>query len=228
MDGVIAEGENLTRTFFRKGRESARNFDAVADANVTLSAGELIALKGRSGSGKSTLLNMMAGLLAPTSGTVRVDGTDLYSLADDELSRLRNGKIGVVPQGQSALHALSAIENVKLPLLMYGTDEHEADKRAMELLERLGIVDLADAFPRELSGGELRRVAIARALMCKPRLVLADEPTGDLDDETTACVLDLLRDAADSGAAVLVVTHEQAVETYADAVMRMEAGKIVS
>ncbi len=225
MNEVLVRAEGLRREFFRKGRESARYFDAVAGADLDLRAGQLVALIGRSGSGKSTLLNMLAGLLVPTEGTVLLDGTDLYALDDAELSRVRNENIGVVPQGQTALHALSAIENVMLPHLMY-RDAAGAEERAMQLLDRLGIAPLADAYPSELSGGEMRRVAIARALMCKPRVVLADEPTGDLDDENTTIVLSTLRAVADEGAAVLLVTHEQAVAPYADRTLRMDAGSL--
>lgn len=226
MGNVLVKAEGLHRQFFRKGRESARYFDAVANVSLELRAGELVALRGRSGSGKSTLLNMLSGLLEPTEGHVELDGIDLYSLSDAELSRVRNGKIGVVPQGQTMLHALSAIENVKLPYLMYRADDG-AEARAMDLLGQLGVGHLADAYPRELSGGEMRRVAIARALVCGPCVVLADEPTGDLDDENTETVLSLLRHVADEGAAVLVVTHEAAVERYADRVLNMAAGELV-
>ena len=226
MGAALVKAEGLRRRFFRKGRESARYFDAVANASLQLHAGELVALRGRSGSGKSTLLNLVSGLLEPTEGRVELDGVDLYSLSDAELSRLRNEKIGVVPQGQTLLHALSAIENVKLPYVMYRADDG-AEARAMELLGQLGVAHLADAHPRELSGGEMRRVAIARALVCGPCVVLADEPTSDLDDENTEAVLSLLRRVADEGAAVLVVTHEAAVERVADRVLRMDAGELL-
>ena len=222
---VIAEG--LRKQFFRKGRESAQYFDAVAGVDLELKPGELVALMGRSGSGKSTLLNMLAGLLEPSEGRVVLDGTDLYTLPDAELSRLRNEKVGVVPQGQTALHTISVIENVKLPYLMYRADDG-AEDRAFGLLRSLGIDALADAYPRELSGGEMRRMAIARALMCAPCVLLADEPTGDLDDENTAMVLAALRKVADDGATVLLVTHEQAVEPFADRILRMDAGVLTS
>ena len=223
MGEVLVSAKALTKRFFRKGRESAQYFDAVASVDLELRSGEFVALMGRSGSGKSTLLNMVAGLLEPTEGNVEVCGTDLYSLSDAELSRVRNDKIGVVPQGQTALHALSVIDNVKLPYLMYRTDD-DVEKRGFDLLERFGIAHLADSYPRELSGGELRRMAIARALICSPRVVLADEPTGDLDDENTEIVLAALREVADAGAAVLVITHEQAVKPFADRILRMDAG----
>ena len=226
MSHEIVHAENLRKQFFRKGREAARNFDAVAGVSLELSAGELVELVGRSGSGKSTLLNMIAGLAVPTEGSVILEGQDLYALNDAELSKVRNATYGVVPQGQTALYNLTVVQNVKLPYLMYRSDDG-VDDRAMELLSTLGIADLAEAYPSELSGGEMRRMAIARALICNPKVVLADEPTGDLDDENTIVVLESLRSIADAGAAVLVVTHEQAAEQYADRILRMDAGSIV-
>ena len=231
LGNVILEAHDVRKQFFRKGRDSARDFDAVKSCNLALSAGEFVALMGRSGSGKSTLLNMLAGLLEPTDGSVLLHDPstavvqDVYALSDGELSALRNRFIGVVPQGQTALHSLTVVQNVMLPLLMYGKDD-TAEQRALNLLEKLGIHDLADSYPRELSGGELRRMAIARALMNEPALILADEPTSDLDDENTATALRLLREAADEGAAVLVVTHESDVTAYTDRVLRMSAGEL--
>ena len=224
MGATCLEACGVCKKFFRKGRNSAQYFDAVAPTDMRLEAGELVVLKGRSGSGKSTLLNIMGGLLAPTEGTVALDGQDLYSLDDASLSRLRNERIGVIPQGQTALHSLSVAQNVTLPYLMYR--EGDCEQRAMELLGALGIEELADSFPSELSGGELRRMSIARALMCSPDVVLADEPTGNLDDENTIVVLKMLREAAARGAAVLVVTHEQVAETYADRILYMDAGVV--
>ena len=223
MGEVRLEARGARRQFFRKGRDSAQYFDAVAPTSLKLAAGQLVVLKGRSGSGKSTLLNMMAGLLEPSEGTVLLDGQDLYALDDPELSRLRNERIGVIPQGQTALHSISTVQNVTLPYLMYREDDG-VEARAMDLLESLGIRELADCRPCELSGGELRRMAVARSLVCNPHVILADEPTGDLDDENTEIVLATLRRAADGGAAVLLVTHEQSAEAFADRVLRMDSG----
>ena len=226
MNDIVIEAQSVCKQFFRKGRTSARNFDAVASADLQLARGQLVELTGRSGSGKSTLLNIMAGLLEPTEGKVLLEGQDLYALDDAALSRLRNERIGVIPQGQTALANLSVIQNVMLPWCMYRKDDG-VEARAFELLGRLGIADLADAYPNELSGGEMRRMAIARALICEPDVLLADEPTGDLDDENTAAVLQILRDATDAGVAVLLVTHEQAAEKYANYVLHMDAGKLM-
>ncbi len=213
--------EGVSRRFFRTTRLS-NVFLAVKDASLTLEPGKLTAITGRSGSGKSTLLNMMAGLLAPTAGTIRLDDTDLYALDDRERSRLRNRSFGIIPQGQTGLNSLTVLENVKLPFLLYG--EEAPTEWALALLEELGIGPLQGAYPNELSGGELRRLSIARALIREPGIILADEPTGDLDDENTKTVLTLLRRAADRGAAVLLVTHEEDALSYADLVYHMNDG----
>ena len=213
--------EGVSRQFFRTTKLS-NVFYAVKETNFSLEPGKLLEITGRSGSGKSTLLNILAGLLEPTTGTVWLDDTDLYQLSDRERSRLRNQAIGVIPQGQTGLHSLTVLENIKLPCLLYG--EEAPEDRALELMEQVGILALKNAYPNELSGGEMRRLAIARALIRSPGIILADEPTGDLDDENTAAVLSLLRKAADDGAAVLLVTHEREAAAYADQVYRMNDG----
>ena len=169
---------------------------------------------------------MLSGLLTPTEGKVWLDETDLYQLSDDDLSRLRNEKIGVIPQGKSALDALTVWENILLPLNLRGSKK-ETDA-ADVWLERLGIAHLRNAMPAELSGGELRRMAIARALAGTPDILLADEPTGDLDDENTQLILKLLREEANRGAAVLIVTHESGALAYADNSYRMNEGILES
>lgn len=213
--------EKITRQYFRKSRGS-NVFLALKETDFTLEPGKLIEITGRSGSGKSTMLNILAGLLAPTSGKVLYDDTDIYSLEDTERSVFRNRNLGVIPQGQTGLHSLTVLENVLLPSTMYGGNVPE--ERAVELLESVGIADLRDAYPNELSGGEMRRLSIARAMLMKPGVLLADEPTGDLDDENTHAVLKLLRRAADNGAAVLLVTHENEAAAYADKVYAMDGG----
>lgn len=168
---------------------------------------------------------MMAGMLAPTCGQVLLGGEDLYALDDEPLSRLRNEKIGLVPQGHAALLSLTVLENVVFPSILYG-DVAPYEGRARALLERVGLEGLAGAKPNELSGGELRRMAIARALLMGPAVLLADEPTAGLDAENARAVHALLREAADDGAAVLLVTHEQGAEEYADRVLHMDGGRL--
>lgn len=218
---MILRTENVTRQYFRQGK-GTNVFTALQETSLSISGGKLIEIMGRSGSGKSTLLNVCAGLLEPTAGKVFLDDTDLYALEDKERSRLRNQAIGVIPQGQTGLRSLTVLENVLLPCEMYGITGQE--EYAMELLERVGIADLAGTYPSELSGGEMRRLSIARALIRNPGVLLADEPTGDLDDENTHVVLGMLRRFADEGTAVLLVTHESDAEEYADEVYRMEKG----
>ena len=206
-------------------RGSSNYFCALQKLDFALEPGRVTEITGRSGSGKSTLLNILAGLLRPTEGKVRLEQTDLYALPDGELSRLRNRAIGVVPQGQTGLRSLTVLENVLLPWQLYSRG-HAPAARARELLERVGIADLEQVRIGEISGGEMRRMAIARALIMQPAVLLADEPTGDLDDENTAAVLRLMRDTAREGTAVLLVTHEAEAARYADAVYRMEAGAL--
>ncbi|MBR6400666.1 MAG: ABC transporter ATP-binding protein [Firmicutes bacterium] len=221
---MILKAEGISKRYFRN-TNTANYFYAVKKTDLPLFRGELTAITGRSGSGKSTLLNMLGGLLSPTEGRVLYDGRDIYALPDKELSKLRNAFVGIVPQGQSALSALTVLENVMLPYYMYKKDGDIKD-RAGELLERVGILSLANAYPNELSGGENRRLAIARALIHDPDIILADEPTGDLDDENTKTVLELLRAAADDKKAVLLVTHENDALSYADRVYRMNGGEL--
>ena len=215
--------EKISRQYFRQGK-GTNVFTALKETDLALSAGELVEIEGRSGSGKSTLLGIMAGLLTPTTGQVKLDGQSLYDMPDAELSRLRNQHIGVIPQGQSALRALTVMENILLPARMYG---HQAGKsRGAELLEKVGIPDLANVYPEELSGGELRRLSIARAMVMDPDILLADEPTADLDDENTRRILSILREYADTGKAVLLVTHEPEAAAYAHRILRMKEGRL--
>ena len=216
--------EQIAKEFLRE-RQGTNRFQAVKQTDFQLLGGEVAVMTGRSGSGKSTLLNMIAGLLVPTSGKIYIDDVDIYSLSDKELSKFRNTKIGVIPQGQTALHSLNVLENVCLPCTLYG--EEMPESFAMELLERLDIADLRDIMPSELSGGEMRRMAIARALIKKPSVILADEPTGDLDDENTKIVFEFLQSVAkEQNSAVFIVTHENDGANYADRLYNMNAGTI--
>ena len=221
---MIIEATGLTKEFAR-ARGGKRLFTAVHPMDIGLEERQLTLVSGHSGSGKSTLANMLAGILTPTAGHVRLDGTDLYSLRDEELSRLRNERIGLIPQGHTALRALTVLDNVLLPSILYAKAEAPVD-RARELLAAVGLDDLADAAPTELSGGELRRMAIARALLMDPAIVLADEPTAGLDSANATAVLTLLRDAADRGTAVLVVSHEAEAQRFADRSYVMEDGHL--
>ena len=221
---MILKAENISKRYFRK-TGVANNFYAVNPVNLEIKSGEAAVLMGRSGSGKTTLLNMLSGLLSPTEGKVWMDGIDLYSLDDKVLSRLRSEKIGVVPQGRSAIDTLTVPENILLPAGLYG--KPLPVEAALQWMERLGIGQLRDARPAELSGGELRRMAIARALAQSPDILFADEPTGDLDDENTRLVLSALYAYAhEMKKAVFIVTHENDALQYTDWVYRMDSGNI--
>ena len=220
---------NVGKDFIRN-RKDSNILHAVTQTTLTLEPGTLTALSGPSGSGKSTLLNMMAGLLPPTTGQILLDDTDLYSLEDKKLSLLRNRHLGVVPQGQTALHTLTVLENVMVPYTLYSgrkkEEYEEIKRRAKQLLNRAGISELENEMPSELSGGEIRRMAVIRAMLMDPEIILADEPTGDLDEENTAIVMELLKDHARSGGAVFVVTHDRQVREYADTLLEMTKGVV--
>ena len=215
------KADNISRRYFRRSQGS-NVFYAVTETDFSLSSGELTVIIGRSGSGKSTLLNMLAGILQPTGGHVYYDETDIYALDDAKRSAFRNREIGVIAQGQTGLQSLTVLENILLPSRMYAGEDKTVE--GLALLERLGIAHLQGVYPNELSGGEMRRLAIARALLGQPAVLLADEPTGDLDNENTHIVLGLLREAANQGAAVLLVTHEMEAAAYADHLYRMDGG----
>jgi putative ABC transport system ATP-binding protein len=192
--------------------------------DLELAPGEYVAVMGESGSGKSTLLNLIAGLEAPDSGQVIFDGADLGRLSDDALTLLRRAHMGFVFQAFHVLPYLSVAQNVELPLALARADQGEASNRVQEILCAVGLADRAQSMPRELSGGELQRVAIARALVHRPRLVLADEPTGNLDHDTARQVLQLLCDQIkERGAAGILVTHSREAAATADRVYLLTA-----
>jgi putative ABC transport system ATP-binding protein len=192
----------------------------LTSVDLALAPGDYVAIMGESGVGKSTLLNLVAGLDAPDSGTVSVDGVDLAGLDDDALTVLRREKLGFVFQAFHVLPYLSVARNVALPLELLDVGSGEVRARVDEMLAAVGLADRADSLPRELSGGELQRVAIARALIHRPSLVLADEPTGNLDPDNARQVLDLLRDRIKSqNAAGILVTHSLAAARTADRVL---------
>ena len=220
---MMLRAETISKQYFRKTGE-ANYFYEVKPLSLTLSPGTVTVLCGRSGSGKTTLLHMLSGLLTPTEGKVFLDDTDLYSLSDRELSQVRNRSIGVIPQGRSVIETLSVIENILLPGGLYQREDRR--EAAFSWMDTLEIHHLEHAKPSELSGGELRRVAIARTMTGNPEIILADEPTGDLDDENTERVFKLFRAAAEKGAAVFIVTHEMDAMQIADKAYRMDGGEM--
>lgn len=237
LGDLVVNLKNVTREFKRKNRK----FIAVDNVDFSLKAGDFAAIVGKSGNGKSTLLNMIAGLLKPTRGSVTIFGCNISmpSISDEQTSAIRAKNIGFVTQSQTLLANLNVLDNVILPVMIarasykrVGDFAQKLDPEdcanlnsfAMDLLKQLNVDDLAHCYPRELSGGEMRRVMIARALINKPRLLILDEPTGDLDSQNTQTVVSLLRDCAASGAAVLVVTHDESVAASSDCVYAMDSG----
>ena len=197
------------------------------DVTLQVPAGEYVAIMGESGAGKSTLLNLIAGLDRPDSGSVTIDGVDLGALDDDARTLLRRRRMGFVFQSFHLLPYLSVARNVALPLALNGISGAPADYRLGELLTAVGLADRADSAPGELSGGEMQRVAIARALVHRPAVLLADEPTGNLDPRIASNVLTLLRDQVKrDGAAGILVTHSAAAAAGADRVYVLEGGRL--
>jgi putative ABC transport system ATP-binding protein len=223
-DSPMIEVANLTRTYGRG--DSAVH--ALRDVTFSIARGSLVALVGRSGSGKTTLLNCIGGLDEPSAGTVVVDGTEVTALRERERTALRRTEIAFVFQTFGLLPALSAAENVGLPLRLRGTAGKAREQRVAELLALVGLSAHADQRPGELSGGQQQRVAIARALANSPRLLIADEPTGQLDAETGAAVMALLqRVVRAEGATAIISTHDATLHALADRSIRLEDGRLV-
>lgn len=205
----------------------ARQVQALADADITIHPGEFVAIMGPSGSGKSTLLHLAGGLDVPTSGRVLVEGQDLAQLSVAQRAVIRRRSVGYVFQDFNLLPALTAAENVAFPLELDGWPMRKARQEALALLAETGVAELADRRPESMSGGQAQRVAIARALVGPRRLLLADEPTGALDSTAGTAILRILRERADSGAAVLMVTHEARFAAWTDRTLFLRDGRII-
>jgi putative ABC transport system ATP-binding protein len=211
-----------------KAYGSERAVSALKTVSLLIAAGERVAVMGPSGSGKSTLLNLVCGLDEPTSGSVKVEGVELSGLSDDGRTRLRRQKIGMIFQTFNLLPTLTAVENVALPLRLQGVNKREADRRAVAMLERVGLKERATHRPDELSGGERQRVAIARAVIFEPLLLLADEPTGNLDSATGKGILRLLDDLhRQYNSTLLLVTHNAEAARHCDRVISLHDGRVV-
>jgi len=204
-------------------------FAALRDIDLEIRAGELVAIVGKSGSGKSTLLNLIAGIDRPSSGSVIIGGTSIHEMGENALSAWRGRKVGFVFQFFQLLPTLTAAENVILPMDFSGmVPPRKRRERALQLLERVGVMNQAVKLPSALSGGQLQRVAIARALANEPPIVLADEPTGNLDSETARAVLDLFRAMANAGTTVVIATHEREIAQIIDRRVQIADGMLVS
>jgi putative ABC transport system ATP-binding protein len=206
-------------------KRGANNFYAVNDVNLHVKEGEYISIIGHSGSGKSTLLNMMAGLLKPTGGEIIFEGVCIAQSNNGKHALLRNHKLGYVMQGQNLLSNFNVIDNIGMPYYLSKTNI-DIRKQSLELLEQVGLVDAKNAFPAQLSGGELRRVAIARALIHKPILIIADEPTSNLDPENSVKIMKILKTINQNGTAVIVSTHDMEFLNYSQKSYRMTEGKL--
>jgi putative ABC transport system ATP-binding protein len=212
-----------------KRYESESPIVALDSVDLTIDCGERVAVMGPSGSGKSTLLNLISGLDEPTSGTIYFEGRPLSNMNDNELTLMRRKKIGLIFQTFNLLPTLSAAENVSLPLRLDGVRRRKAIERATELLHRVGLKERLTHRPDELSGGERQRIAIARALVFNPPVLLADEPTGNLDSHTGAEIIDLLDELHDEfGTTVVLVTHNSTAAEHCERRLTMLDGKIVS
>lgn len=211
-----------------KHYEGKRGVTALQELDLEIARGEMVAIVGASGSGKSTLLNLMGALDRPTSGSIEIDGVRLSGVSDDELTKIRRDKIGFIFQFFNLLPTLTALENVSIPLHLRGWDSQKIKTRAMELLTLVKLGERAHHLPEELSGGERQRVAMARALSIYPPILLADEPTGNLDTHTTCEVLELIRDLhRELHSTVVIVTHDPAVAETCSRTITIRDGQIV-
>jgi putative ABC transport system ATP-binding protein len=219
----IVETENLTR-IYGSGEIQVNALDGVS---LHVDTGEFVAVMGPSGCGKSTLLHLLGGLDRPSEGTVKIEGKDISSLDDDALTDLRREHIGFIFQFFNLLPTLTALDNTALPLVLGGTKPAEAQKKAIEWLEKLEVADRSTHRPDALSGGQRQRVAIARSLVTEPSLILADEPTGNLDSKAAEEFAVLLRETVDKwGRSILLVTHDPRISAFADRVIYLKDGKI--
>lgn len=210
------------RKTYRMGDQEVH---ALAGVSFDIHAGEMVAIIGSSGSGKSTLMNIMGCLDRPSSGEYFLDGEDVSKLGSNKLARIRNRKIGFVFQSFNLLSRMSALENVEVPLLYSGV--HSAKDRALAALDRVGLAERCHHEPNQLSGGQRQRVAIARALVTNPTLILADEPTGNLDSKTGVEIMNLFRELNDQGVTLIIVTHEPDIASYCKRSIQVRDGKIV-
>ena len=223
--GLIVEAVGLSRVYDM----GSHVVEALTDVDLAVRPGTMVAVRGRSGSGKTTLLNLLGGLDRPTSGRVLVDSEDLTTMDDDQLVGVRRVKVGFIFQAFGLIPILTARENVQVPLRLTRTNVAERETRSRALLELVGLGDRGDHRPHELSGGEQQRVAIARALANTPRVILADEPTGQLDTRTGQTIVELIRTLIRSEhVAVVIATHDPAPLAIADSVVELRDGRIVS
>jgi putative ABC transport system ATP-binding protein len=220
----VIQVENLVKTY----RLGTVSIPALRGISFDVAKGEFLVVMGPSGSGKTTLLNLLGAIDKPTSGRISIDGRDITTLGEGELTKLRRHKIGFIFQFYNLIPALTALENVELPMLTAGVSRKDTSKRALQLLETVGLAERVGHLPDELSGGEQQRIAIARALANRPSVILADEPTGDLDTKTGMEVVQILYETSKKeNATVVVVTHDPMITEKADVILQMRDGQII-
>ncbi|MFN7013209.1 MAG: ABC transporter ATP-binding protein [Bacteroidia bacterium] len=222
MQNSVIKLEEITR-YFSIGSETIK---ALQGVNLEIFKNEYVALMGPSGSGKSTLMNILGCLDTPTSGRYWLNNKDVSKMEDDELAEIRNKEIGFVFQTFNLLPRLNALENVALPLIYAGFNKHQREERAKEVLEQVGLKDRMTHKPNELSGGQRQRVAIARALVNRPSIILADEPTGNLDTKTSYEIMALFEEIHKNGNSIIIVTHEEDIALHTNRIVRMRDGKV--
>ena len=220
--GALIHIENMKK-IYNPGENAVRALDGI---DLDIEKGDLVAIVGHSGSGKSTLMNMLGCLDTPTSGKYVLDGQDVASMTDNQLADVRNKEIGFIFQGFNLISNLDAVENVELPLVYRGVSKNERKQLAMEALKSVGLEDRMKHKPNEMSGGQQQRVAVARAVAAKPPIILADEPTGNLDTKSTQEIMEILKELHRSGRTVIIITHDEEIASQAHRVIRILDGRI--
>lgn len=220
--GALIHIENMKK-IYNPGENEVRALDGI---DLDIEKGDLVVIVGHSGSGKSTLMNMLGCLDTPTSGKYVLDGQDVASMTDNQLADVRNKEIGFIFQGFNLISNLDAVENVELPLVYRGVSKNERKQLAMEALKSVGLEDRMKHKPNEMSGGQQQRVAVARAVAAKPPIILADEPTGNLDTKSTQEIMEILKELHRSGRTVIIITHDEEIASQAHRVIRILDGRI--
>jgi putative ABC transport system ATP-binding protein len=222
MKDYVIDIDSLTKTYLT----GKTQFKALNTVTLKIHAGDFVAIMGPSGSGKSTLMHIIGCLDRPTSGTVIIDGENISSVSDNELAQIRGRKIGFIFQKFNLISTMTALKNIELPMVFVGGTKADRERRAAELLSKVGLTNWAAHRPSELSGGQQQRIAIARALSNNPSIILADEPTGNLDTKTGEQIMKLLAALNEEGKTILLVTHAIALKRYANRVVNMLDGKV--